>query len=199
MEDVQQYIEVSGLCATRAGQALTKPVSFALGAGDYLQLRGPNGCGKSTMLRHLAGLVPAANGTIKIAGKDCAPHDIPRLCHLSYHGHHDGLQGDLTGYENYELFTGQPRTQLVQNTLYDRFVRHYSAGQRQMLTLHMLEDDRQIWLLDEPTASLDAKNQRFVEERIAGFLALGGAVIASTHGPLAQSLVSRTITLEPAS
>lgn len=199
MTDLQDYMTVRGLCATRAGTALTQPVSFTLRAGDYVQLRGPNGCGKSTLLRHLAGLVPAANGIIEINASPCVPSQIPQSLKIAYLGHQDGLQDDLTGYENYELLTGRGRDELVQKPLYERHVIHYSAGQRQLLSLLMLDDEQDIWLLDEPSASLDAHNHRFLEERIAGFLALGGAVIASTHSPLGQSLVSQLITLEAAS
>ena len=66
-----------------------------------------------------------------------------------------------------------------------------------MLTLHMLDDGHDIWLLDEPSASLDEANLTYLEERIAGYLACGGIVIAATHVPLAQSLITQTITLEP--
>lgn len=182
--------------ASRNGYALTQPVSFALHAGDYIQLRGPNGSGKSTVLRQLAGLVPHDEGQIYIDDKLMTASQIPQHLHISYLGHADGLHPDLTGYENFELLSGYPRDRLVQTPLYDRPVSSYSAGQRQLLCIHLLQDHHEIWLLDEAATSLDDKNHRHLEERIAGFLAVGGAVIASTHSELAQNLVSQTITLE---
>lgn len=190
-------ITVQALGASRDGMALTEPVSFTLAPGSYLQLRGANGCGKSTFLRHLAGLLPATHGTIMIDDTPCAAHEIAHRRRISYLGHADGLHGDLTGYENYELLTGESRITLVQSALYERPVATYSAGQRQKLTIHMLDDKHDIWLLDEPTASLDDSNVRHLEERIAGYLANGGAVIASTHTPLAEGLVTNLITLRP--
>lgn len=198
MTDKQMVIACQALCASRNDNVLTAPVSCTVAKGDYIQLRGPNGCGKSTFLRHLAGLLPAIKGIIIIAGEPCPAQDIPALRTISYLGHDDAMQADLTGYENYELLTGQSRNMLVQSSLYERQIATYSAGQRQKLSLHILDDSHDIWLLDEPSASLDAANLAYLEERIAGYLALGGAVIASTHTPLAQSLISQIITLTPA-
>lgn len=183
--------------ASRNGMALTKPVSFSLTPGSFLQLRGANGCGKSTFLRHLAGLLPTAHGTISIDDAPCAAHQIAQRRRISYLGHTDGLHGDLTAYENYELLTGESRIMLVQSALYERPVATYSAGQRQKLTIHMLDDTHDVWLLDEPAASLDDANLSHLEERIAGYLANGGAVVASTHTPLAEGLVTDVITLSP--
>ena len=198
MTDKQIVIACQALSASRNDNVLTTPISFALSGGDYIQLRGPNGCGKSTFLRHLAGLLPATTGAIIIEGAPRLAQEIPALRTISYLGHDDAMQADLTGYENYELLTGQSRTMLVQSALYERPIATYSAGQRQKLSLHILDDSHDIWLLDEPSASLDAANLSYLEERIAGYLALGGAVIASTHTPLAQSLISHKITLQPA-
>ena len=185
------------LSAGRNGMALTQPVSFSLARGQFVQLRGANGCGKSTFLRHLAGLLPALHGTILIDDAPQAAHQIATRRGISYLGHADGLHGDLSAYENYELLTGESRIMLVQSALYERPVATYSAGQRQKLTIHMLNDDHDFWLLDEPAASLDDANLRHLEERIAGYLANGGAVIASTHTPLGEGLVTKVITLTP--
>ena len=195
MTFTRTLISCDALCASRDGIALTKPVSLTLAAGTYLQLRGANGCGKSTFLRHMAGLLPATHGTILLDDTPCAAHDIAQKRRISYLGHADGLHGDLSAYENYELLTAKSRITLVQSALYERPVATYSAGQRQKLTLHMLDDTHDFWLLDEPAASLDEANLHHLEERIAGYLAMGGAVIASTHMPLAEGLVSKVITL----
>ena len=188
-------IECCALAPSRNGLIIAEPVSFHLDSGAYVQLRGPNGCGKSTLLRHLAGLLPAERGDVLIDDTSCPPHLIAQRRLIGYLGHADALHGDLTGYENFELLTGQSRDLLVQLPLYERPTATYSAGQRQKLTLHMLDDTHDIWLLDEPSASLDDANLLYLEERIAGYLACGGAVVASTHTPLATSLVSQTITL----
>lgn len=197
MSAKQPIITCQELVAARHDTPLTKPISFALAAGDFIQLRGPNGGGKSTMLRQLAGLLPTTFGTILVDGIACDAPSIPQRCSISYLGHHDGMHGDLTGYENFECLTGKSRLTLPQASIYQRAVSSYSAGQRQKLVITMLDDDHDLWLLDEPASSLDEANLKELEERMAGFLALGGAIIASTHTPLAQSLVSQMITLSP--
>ena len=181
--------------ASRNGYALTSPVSFTLTSGSYIQLRGPNGSGKSTLLRQLAGLVPHDEGQIEIKGQIVTSSQIAAKLRLSYLGHADGLHPDLTGYENYELLSGHSREGFLQDDLYDRPVSSYSAGQRQLLCIHILSDEDDLWLLDEAATSLDTQNRIYLEERMAGFLALGGAVIASTHSDLAQNLVNETHTL----
>ena len=197
MSAKQTIIACHELVAARHDALLTKPISFELAKGDFIQLRGPNGSGKSTMLRQLAGLLPAVFGAISVNGIGCDAQSIPQRCSISYLGHHDAMHGDLTGYENFELLTGKSRLIVPQASIYERAVSGYSAGQRQKLMITMLDDDHDLWLLDEPASNLDAVNLRELEERMAGFLALGGAIIASTHTPLAQSLVSQTITLTP--
>ncbi|MGC6516631.1 MAG: heme ABC exporter ATP-binding protein CcmA [Candidatus Puniceispirillaceae bacterium] len=196
MTDLTNVITATNLCVSRNGRLLTDPLSFTVAKGQYCQITGPNGSGKSTLLRQLAGLVLPETGHILVQDTHCTPHEIAMRLTISYLGHADALHRDLTGYENFELLTGLERTDLVQLPLYERLVAHYSAGQRQKLLLHMLSDEADLWLLDEPSASLDEANCHYLEERIAGFLALGGAVIATTHTPLAQSLVTKTITLD---
>ena len=190
-------IECRAICAMRDEIALTMPVSFALSQGAFMQLRGANGAGKSTLLRQLAGLAPSQEGCILLSDTPCASHQIAQHLAIGYLGHADGLQGDLTGYENFELLTGIGREMIAQRALYQRHVATYSAGQRQRLVLEMLDDRHDIWLLDEPAASLDDVNIAYLEERIAGYLALGGIVIASTHSPLAERLVSQIVHLTP--
>ena len=197
MTQKQPLLACQALHACRDDVILTQAVTAAFLPASYTQLRGRNGSGKSTFLRHLAGLLPTGSGSILIGGKIATPTEIPQQLSISYLGHDDAMHGDLTGYENFELLTGQSRIALVQSDLYRRPVSTYSAGQRQKLTLHMLDDAHDLWLLDEPSASLDEANLTYLEERIAGYLACGGIVIAATHLPLAQSLITQTITLTP--
>ena len=91
------------LAACRNEHILTAGLSFAVSAGGYVQLRGPNGIGKSTILRHLAGLTPFEVGTIFVHGEEVSPQDIPSKLDIGYLGHDDGLHPDLTAFENFEL------------------------------------------------------------------------------------------------
>ena len=197
MKPTDDLITTISLSAARHETVLTAPISFTLHKGAFIQLRGPNGSGKSTYLRQFAGLVPSLEGRLLVRGEACQPDEIAHRLHIGYVGHRDEFHGDLTGYENFEILSGKPRDELVQKALYERPVASYSAGQRQLLRLHILSDDCDIWLLDEPSASLDDTNLLYLEERIAGFLAQGGAIIASTHLPLAQSRLTQAIEITP--
>ena len=185
--------------AMRAGMTLTSPVSFTMERGDYLQLRGMNGIGKSTFLRQLAGLIPCDRGhlTIKDAPYDPAKDRLSLKTH--YLGHRDGLHNDLTGTENLQLLGAKIDKHTQTEPLYQRQLNSYSAGQRQRLNLLTLSDEADLWLLDEPSSNLDGDNLQFLEEMIKAFLKKGGMVIAATHGDVAQSHVTQQIQLEPSS
>ena len=187
------------VAAMRAGMAVTKAVSFTIERGQYLQLRGMNGIGKSTFLRQLAGLIPCDNGHLTL---NDAPYD-PATDRLSlkthYLGHRDGLHNDLTGFENLQLLGARIDEQTQSHPLYQRQLNSYSAGQRQRLNLLTLSDEADLWLLDEPSSNLDGDNLQFLEEMIKAFLKKGGIVIAATHGDVAQSSVTQQIQLAPSS
>ena len=182
--------------AMRGGVALTEPVSFSLAKGDYIQLRGPNGSGKSTLLRQIAGLVPVEDGSLSLSEKPYRPHDPDISFQMAYLGHRDGLHGDLTGYENWRLLTGGKSDNKPIDPLYERQLSSYSAGQRQRLSLLTLSFDADLWLLDEPSSSLDADNLLFLQELMTRYLAKGGRIIAATHHDLAQNLVKQCISLQ---
>ena len=198
MTSLPALLSCDAITAMRAGKQLTKPVTFQVQAHSYVQLRGPNGVGKSTLLRHLCGLVPHHDCQIALNGTPVNASLIAHTIKCAYLGHRDGLHPDLNAYENFECLTGKDRQDLVQKPWFDRPVASYSAGQRQMLNLMLLDDENDLWLLDEASASLDQDNLRYLEERIAGFLALGGAVIAATHTPLADQLATDILWLEQA-
>ena len=113
-------------------------------------------------------------------------------------GHRDGFHPDLTGLENLALLGAKLPAALQDEPVYHRQVHSYSAGQRQYLNLLTLDDSADLWLLDEPAASLDASNLAILEERIATFLTAGGRVIVATHTDIAEALVTQCLTLEAA-
>ena len=186
------------VAAMRAGMAITSAISFALKRGDYLQLRGMNGIGKSTFLRQLAGLIPCDSGYFTLNDTAYAPSRDRLTLKVHYLGHRDGLHNDLTGLENLKLLGGAITEKMTADPLYKRAVNSYSAGQRQRLNLLTLSDDADLWLLDEPASNLDDENLQFLEEMIKAFLKKGGMVIAATHGDVAQNQVTHQIHLEPA-
>lgn len=173
------FLSLEGVAVARGGVTLLDGVAFTLGRGEAKVLRGPNGSGKTTLLRTIAGLQPAVSGRI-----DVAPDAI------AYAAHADGLKGTLTAAENLEFWAGLFGTRDIAPAL-DAFdltlLRHrraqaLSAGQKRRLGLaRLLVTGRPVWVLDEPTVSLDAASVGLFAEAVRAHLAKGGAALIATH------------------
>ncbi|MEL7255992.1 MAG: heme ABC exporter ATP-binding protein CcmA [Pseudomonadota bacterium] len=182
---------ITDLSVARGGLKVLAGLSFELAAGQATLLRGPNGIGKTTLLRTLAGLQPPLRGDI-----DVAPD------HIAYAAHLDGVKATLTVAENLSfwaaVFGGGDVEAAIKTfalgPLRDRAAGQLSAGQKRRLGLARLAvTNRKIWLLDEPTVSLDADAVTMLEGAIDAHLGQGGAVLAATHIDL---LTGRADTLE---
>jgi len=152
-------------------------VSFRLAAGEVLVLRGANGIGKTTLLRTLAGLQPS------VAGLVTGPE-------LAYGAHADGVKAMLTVVENLTFWAsvngiaGVAKALQAMNldALQDRRAADLSAGQRRRLGLaRMMVTGRRVWLLDEPTVSLDLASVALFVAVLRAHLAQGGAALIATH------------------
>jgi heme exporter protein A len=181
-----------GLTSIRGGRTLFAGLSFAVGAGEALLLLGPNGAGKTTLIRTIAGLLGPAAGAIRIDG-GIAERSVGEQCH--YVGHLNAIKSSLTVEENAAFwcrFLGGRRdgldaalTDFGLAALRDIPAAYLSAGQKRRLGLaRVLLADRAIWLLDEPTVSLDSVAQAALTRAAEAHLAAGGLVIAATHTPL---------------
>lgn len=172
-------LSVRNLGVSRGGVPILEGISFELTSGQALILRGPNGSGKTTLLRTLAGLQPAISGAISGAEDE-----------IAYAAHADGLKATLTVWENLN-FWAQAFGQKDVNTAIDAFdlaalstraAGSLSAGQKRRLGLaRLLVTGRRIWLLDEPTVSLDQRAVGLFAQAVRGHLARGGAALMATH------------------
>ena len=159
-------------------------------------MTGPNGAGKSSLLRLAAGLLRPAQGRLALEGGD-TELSIGEQAH--YLGHQDALKPSLSVAENLRFWgrflgstvptgagkDGAALAAVGLEALVHLPAGYLSAGQRRRLSLaRLLAAPRPIWLLDEPTAALDAAAQRMLAELMRAHLAAGGLILAATHGPL---------------
>lgn len=186
-------LEASSLAVERGGRIVFSNLSFTLGEGESLLVTGPNGTGKSTLLRTLAGLLPLARGEISLNPQ--SDETLAEQAH--YIGHSDALKGSLTVIENLSFFAallgtrkgGFPaETALAAVGLghvADLPAAYLSAGQKRRVALaRLLVASRPIWLLDEPSTALDALSRTHLAKIMAAHLAGGGMIIAATHARL---------------
>jgi heme exporter protein A len=161
-------------------------------AGSVLSIEGPNGSGKTSLLRMLAGFLAPASGAIRF-GADVIDGE-ERGKFVGWLGHHDAVKPQLTPRETLSFFaTLHGADTNVDGALQsvglararDLPCQYLSAGQKKRLALARLKiSGRALWLLDEPLAALDAQGKTLVRDLIAAHCAGGGIAIAATHEPL---------------
>jgi heme exporter protein A len=172
-------LRVNDLAVARGGVPVLSGVSFEVTAGTALILRGPNGAGKTTLLRTIAGLQPALSGQIDGADET-----------IAYAGHADGLKAMLSVAENLMFWAQvfgnrdiEPALAAYQlDPLRDRLAGTLSAGQKRRLGLaRLMVTGRPIWVLDEPTVSLDADAVAMFASAVTAHLGAGGMALIATH------------------
>lgn len=180
-------LAANAISCQRGGRLLFEGLSFALEPGESLLVSGPNGAGKTSLLRLIAGLLPLQAG--RIEGGD-ASVPFPELCH--YVGHLNGIKSALTLGENVRFwvdFLGGNDAELEGayrkfglEELRDLPAGILSAGQKRKLALlRLFAPPRPIWLLDEPSVSLDVASVKVLDAAIAQHLAQGGIAVVASH------------------
>ena len=187
-------LSVQNLSCRRGGRQIFSGLDFTLAAGESLAVTGRNGAGKSSLLRMLAGLLTVAGGRIEFTGGQ-AERSLAEQAH--YLGHQDALKPSLSVMENLEFWKhylggqGDSRIALMAlglESLARLPAAYLSAGQKRRLSIsRLVAVSRPLWLLDEPTSSLDAGAQSSLLHLMQTHLMSGGMIIAATHAPLALS------------
>jgi heme exporter protein A len=188
-------ITAENLGGSRGGFPLFRGVSIDLKPGQALRVTGPNGTGKTTLLRCVAGLVRHDAGTISNVAEDT----------MHYLGHLNAMKPQLTVVENlifWAAFGGIPNTESALKAMNLQRLGNLpfnvlSSGQKRRVALaRLLLTPRPIWLLDEPTVGLDIASIALVETVLEKHLIEGGIIIAATHTPLGKENW-QTLELQP--
>ncbi|HEX7884261.1 MAG TPA: heme ABC exporter ATP-binding protein CcmA [Afipia sp.] len=185
-------LTAQGLNCVRGGRNIFSNLDFAVPAGQALAVTGINGAGKSSLLRIMAGLLPAASGAIALEGGEA---ELVLAEQAHYLGHRDALKPSLTVLENLDFWRDFLGGEAINGpasleTVGLGHAMHLpaaflSAGQRRRLSIaRLIAVNRPVWLLDEPTSALDTPGQAMVATLMNAHLRSGGIILAATHGSL---------------
>ena len=203
-------LEVNNLHLWRGERHLLKGIGLRIAPGQILQLLWPNGAGKTSLLRCIAGFLHAEEGAFRWRGADVTRNRDALYRDLAYLGHDTALKADLTVIENLRFACAmrcgsQPAetsallTRLgLEAETQQRPVRSLSAGQQRRVALARLALwDATLWLLDEPASNLDAKGQARLAELLTAHLQAGGMALIATHQALSLPGVDSRSWLQP--
>jgi len=192
------------LIIDRGARRVIDGLSFAVALGETLVLSGANGSGKTTLLRALAGFIRPVRGSIRLEGGD-GEQTLAEQAHVV--GHANAVKSSLTVAENLAFWADYLGQGLTTSERIETALRHFglddlgefpaaylSAGQKRRLGLaRLLAADRPVWLLDEPTVSLDTASTERLVAAVNAHTKSGGIAVVATHLPLA---LERARTLE---
>ena len=187
-------LEAHALECVRGGRRLFHDLSFSLGPGEMLEVSGPNGSGKTSLLRMLCGLLPPVAGEILWQGANIRTLKEEYLKELAYLGHANGIKAELNGLENLRIAGGlagvRPGDEKITAALEQlglqvseaRPAKTLSQGQQRRLALaRLLVGGKALWVLDEPLTALDSDAVGLVQSVLGEHLEGGGMAVLTTH------------------
>ena len=186
-------LKATNLQLWRGERHVLRGLSFEIGAGEALHVSGPNGVGKTSLLRVICGLLQAEEGEVSWQGVPTRAANSAYLQALAYLAHDTALKGDLTAIENLRFSVGLKRRladsdahamldELGIASCADLPCRVLSAGQRRRVALcRVLLSDARFWVLDEPFTNLDTASSAHVAQALGRHLEAGGLALIAAH------------------
>ncbi|MDX6443853.1 MAG: heme exporter protein [Blastocatellia bacterium] len=192
-----KMLEAVNLGCVRGDRRLFKGLNFSLAAGELIELRGPNGSGKTSLLRILSGLASPAEGEVRWQGESISALEENYSRAVAYLAHQNGVKDELSALENLRISSGvagnalskSEAQQILEKVGLSRQqhlpTRSLSAGQRRRVALgRLLTSKAPLWILDEVLTSLDDAAIKLSRRFIGDHLAQGGLAIIATHQDL---------------
>jgi len=180
----------------RGDRHVLQGVSAEVGPNELLHISGPNGTGKTTLLRVISGLLRPEQGSVSWLGQSITASRDQYQAALAYASHEPALKGDLTALENLRFAVGLKRRVSAEElraaltrtgvlACADLPVRVLSAGQRRRVAMaRVLAMGATVWLLDEPFTNLDASGVELMSGLLQAHVEGGGLALVVAHHAL---------------
>ena len=187
-------LKVSDLECMRGERSLFKDINFSLEAGELMLVNGPNGSGKTSLLRMLCGLAIPVHGEIHWCGNAIRSIDGEYHNAITYLGHLNGTKDNLTAIENLRISSALAGNEIDESEGY-MALRHMGLGGCEILPVKVLSQGQRrrvalarllvcrtvLWILDEPLVALDSAAVKLVQSLLVQHLDQGGMVVMATH------------------